>query len=472
MTIPLWILFIHGFATGFLTTWLGLVLVNIQPSIRKLMVVGLSYAILAMIIRTLPLQFGLHFFIVTISLILIVQLIWGLSFIKAFISVLLGNLIMALGEALFITVILKMLNADMSTLMANTILLLVIPLPQIIMTILLIWLLSHYGIHIFNFSHDLHFDHSFINFSIRKDKTIIVLVVIMFTLLIFQVFLVIANVYQPQIFGNTSAKTLAIVMSLSILITTLIMLYLIGQLIKLVNQENEFIVQQTYLETVDEMIFAIRAQQHDQISHLQTLYGYMQLGYLEDARKYLEEMIGEIALSQRFADIRDTGLSALAYTKTALSIAKGIHFEISVNTDLSHLIISPYELNKILGNLIGNAFDHVSDLDNYMKQVGLKIDRLDDYYVFEVTNCGHIDEIVAGKIFDRGVTSKTGHHAGLGLSIVHKLVHQHRGKILFANEHNKVVFTVYLPMRKEDQNESIRSATGAPTGQELARHYL
>jgi sensor histidine kinase regulating citrate/malate metabolism len=183
-------------------------------------------------------------------------------------------------------------------------------------------------------------------------------------------------------------------------------------------------------------------------------------------------MIGEIALSQRFTNIKDPGLCALAYTKTAQAIAKGINFEISVSTDLNQLVISPYDLNRILANLIGNSFDHVSELDNDMKQVWLKINRQDDYYVFEIANCGHIDENLIGNIFEKGATTKTGNHAGLGLSIVQKIVHQHRGKIRFTNEHDKVVFTVYLPLRKEDRSESVRPTISPPTGEEFAGNYL
>ena len=120
MTIPLWIMFIHGFATGFLTTWLGLVLVNIDPHLRKLTVVGLSYAILATQIRSLPVHFGVHFFFLLILLILIVKWVWNLPFIEALVLVVLGNLIMALGEALFIQIILKLLHTSIPSLINNT----------------------------------------------------------------------------------------------------------------------------------------------------------------------------------------------------------------------------------------------------------------------------------------------------------------------------------------------------------------
>jgi len=130
-------------------------------------------------------------------------------------------------------------------------------------------------------------------------------------------------------------------------------------------------------------------------------------------------------------------------------------------------MISPYELNRILGNLIGNSFDHVSNLGEDMKKVWLRISREDNYYLFEVANYGHIDDDLATKIFDKGVTSKTGNHAGLGLSIVRGLVNQYGGKIIFSNEHDKVIFSVYLPV-KEDKHETILPKISSPASPKLA----
>ena len=465
MTIPVWIMFIHGFATGYLTTWLGLVLVNIHPSIRKLTVVGLGYAVGAMIIRSIPMLFGLHFYLLTILLIFFVKWMWSLPLIKALIPVILGNLIMALGEAFFLSAYLEILNTDISTFMGNNTNMLLGPLPQIIFILLLIWFVSRQNIFILNFDYvpHQHPEH------IQKNKLLFILAAMVLILMLFQAVCIDAiynNTHPIQVYQGISLEILGIVMSLALTATTLIILYLLVRLIKLVNQESQFMVQQTYLETVDEMITAIRAQQHDQISHLQALYGYLQLEYFSEARLYLEDMIGEIKFTQQFATIADPGLSALTYTKTRVAISNGITFDISVNTDLEYLSISPYELTRILGNLINNSFDYVNNLNEDMKHVWFRVDREDNYYIFEVANYGHIDDHLASKIFSKGFTSKDGDHAGLGLSIVEGLVNHHGGKIVFNNEHDKVIFTVFLPI-KEFKHDAIRQDVGSSAGQKL-----
>jgi two-component system sensor histidine kinase AgrC len=472
LNIPLWILFLQGFATGFFTTWLGLVLVNIHPPIYKLAAVGLCYATSAMIIRSLPLPFGLHFCLLTILLVLFIQWIWRLTFIRALIPAVLGNLIMALAEALILSAILQIFNLEMFTILTNKMYSLLAPFPQILTMFLLAYFLSRRGIFLFNFDSFSPQGNPTIN--IQRNRLILNRVTVALILLVLQVFCIEAvyNFYPIQIFKGVSVEVLGIVMSVTLMVTTLILLYLFGQLVKLINRENEFLVQQTYLETVDEMVTAIRAQQHDQVSHLQTLYGYLQLKYFNEATQYLGEMIGEINLLQRFAGIEDVGLSALTYTKSAIASAQGIRFDISVNTDLKQLTVPPYELNQIISNLINNSFDHMQNLDKDRRHVYFTVDRKDNWYVFEVANHGHIDDHLAQNIFRQGVTSKTGAHAGLGLSIVERLVKNYGGKIIFTNEPDKVIFTVYLPIRGENQNESARPKISSPVSQEFAGDHL
>ena len=189
MAIPLWILFIQGFATGLLTTWLGLVLVNIHPHIRKLAIVGLCYALLAMVIRSLPLHFIFHFGILTFLLIFIVQLMWDLTLLRALIAIVLGNLIMALGEVFFTCVIFKNLQYRyLYHVVTNNLYLLLVPLPQIIIVVLLIWFyIREENIYlILN-------KQTQIQWQIRKDKVVVVLVALMFTLIVILVVCIIAN---------------------------------------------------------------------------------------------------------------------------------------------------------------------------------------------------------------------------------------------------------------------------------------
>lgn len=471
MTIPMWVLFVQGFATGFLTTWLGLVLVNIHPSIRKLAAVGLCYGVLAVLIRNLPLLFGLHFYLLTILLIFLVQLIWNLPFIEALVTVILGNLIMALGEALFLSAILNLLHINIATLMSNQTYLLLAPLPQIVIMILLTCFLSRQKIFIFNFNKSVP-SLDYTKVPRGGNKLIFMLTVVVLILFVLQVFCIEAvyNIYPSRIFRGISVEGLGTIMSGALIITTLIMFYFIVQLIKLFNQENKFAVQQTYLETVDEMVVAIRAQQHDQISHMQTLYGYLQLEYFNEARLYLEEMIGQVNLSHQFVNIEDVGLSALTYTKSAFAAAHGITFNVSVNTDLKQLTVPPYELNRIINNLINNSFDYVSDLELDRRQVWFRVDRKGSGYVFEVANYGHIDDHMAGKIFSKGFTSKAGDHAGLGLSIVEALVKHHGGRLIFTNKSDKVIFTIYLPA-KEVKYDTARPDISSLASQKFFKYH-
>lgn len=62
-----------------------------------------------------------------------------------------------------------------------------------------------------------------------------------------------------------------------------------------------------------------------------------------------------------------------------------------------------------------------------------------------MANYGKIDDEIKERVFQKGFSTKTGKHSGLGLYIVKELVEQRNGQVRVENRGDMVVFGIYLP---------------------------
>ncbi len=122
-----------------------------------------------------------------------------------------------------------------------------------------------------------------------------------------------------------------------------------------------------------------------------------------------------------------------------------IQLNFEIESDVPHIAVPSYELNRIVGNLINNAFDAVANLERVNQWVNVSIHEQESNYIFKVSNYGNIDPRIAQNIFSRGYTTKQDSHSGLGLYIIVQLVQKYGGKIILESKDNMVEFTVTLP---------------------------
>jgi len=442
-----WILIVTGFATGFLATWIGLQLVNIRPNIYKLIIVAFFYSVLNVLVRSFPIPFGGHFIILLAVLYIMIMVSWRLGLFRALIPTFFGMLILMLCEALCISLVIRASNLDISNLMQGWNILWAF-IPEVFLVTLLICLINRFNLHVFDFNNiNLH---SLNNSNCSRSDVISVLTGTMLVLLIFQFILNMSVLYvYPSSFIQSISLEDAGILSTILMITVFITIVLIiNQLLVLSNKENEYLMQLAYLSTLDELFTAVRAEGHDRINHLQTLYGFIQLGNLNETRKYLEELMGDIIISQHHMVQGNPGLSALFYIKSGIAISKGIELSFEIGSDVSRIAVPAYELNRIVGNLINNAFDAATNLERENQWVNVIIYEQEGNYIFKVSNYGNIDQQIASKIFSRGYTTKQDSHSGLGLYIITQLVQKYGGEIMLQCKESAVEFIVTLPKAK------------------------
>jgi two-component system CitB family sensor kinase len=182
---------------------------------------------------------------------------------------------------------------------------------------------------------------------------------------------------------------------------------------------------------------ALRAQNHEFMNKLHTISGLIQLDASDEAVDYIaaiseqrERMSGII--NNR---IENSHVSAILLAKYNRAAEAKILLEIDSASYLNRLPtkLTEDELCSILGNLIENAIEELVQIED--GEIFVRLTSGDEELEVIVSDNGPgIREDLAERIFERGVTSKSGSR-GLGLSIVKEIIDEADGKIELDNEH-------------------------------------
>ncbi|SDJ27229.1 ATP-binding protein [Salimicrobium halophilum] len=192
----------------------------------------------------------------------------------------------------------------------------------------------------------------------------------------------------------------------------------------------------------------LRAQAHEYTSKLYVLLGLIQLGKYDEA----VDLIQEEAKTQRqvsdlfFKDILDEKVQAILLGKLAKASEKKITFTIEDGSSLQQLPeqISLSPLVVVLGNVINNAFEAVTDQDE--KEVTLSVTDFGNDIIFEITDNGPgMDQSEIDRMFNRGTSSK-GKHRGYGLANAQEELEEMKGFMeVMSYPGEGTTFTIIIP---------------------------
>lgn len=256
-------------------------------------------------------------------------------------------------------------------------------------------------------------------------------------------------VFIITLYFSFFAQILALKWAIIILVLILSNLFFTLETLKIIKlnrqQKNQLEIQEEKLKVLNDFNNYVRAQRHDYLNHIQTIYGLLQIGHTEAASEYLTEIVSEAHFASQIMFLKKPEVNALLQRKIVQARNKEIAFELNIQTDLTYLRASVYDLNRILGNLIDNAFEAVAPLPPDQRQVKLEIYDDESYYGIKLTNTGpEICPEMKQTIFDPGFTTK-GEGRGMGLFIVKNIVDFNDGKITVSSP--PVTFEVKLPKR-------------------------
>ena len=208
------------------------------------------------------------------------------------------------------------------------------------------------------------------------------------------------------------------------------------------------------LRSVTGLITALRAQEHEFANRLHVLSVLLTLGEHDQALGYLTE-ISEFSIAQA-EDLRSRisppVVAALLLAKVTIAAEQGIRVEVTKDSHLDRPDADPRALQTIIGNLVDNAIEALGRQCG-PRAVTVHLDDHDGVRIVVADNGPGIDGPDVERVFQDGYTTRTGDSGtrrGLGLALVHRIVHRAGGSISVAPGPG-ARFEVRLPARSADR---------------------
>lgn len=191
----------------------------------------------------------------------------------------------------------------------------------------------------------------------------------------------------------------------------------------------------------------LRAQRHDYLNHLQVVYGLIQLEEYEEAKKYMDPVVNEVIKVSKVLKTAQPAINALLQAKLEMAEKNKVHMVINIKTDLKALKIEPWELCKVLANIIDNGITALL-LKSSERHLIIDISERGAYYLFNICNDGpKINHNHLEQIFKQDYTTKKEVGHGMGLFIVQKIIMASEGSVHVTSTEEKTSFQIQLPKK-------------------------
>ena len=163
----------------------------------------------------------------------------------------------------------------------------------------------------------------------------------------------------------------------------------------------------------------------------------------------IRALVKKVPPRQDRVDIKEVIVETIALTRAELQ-KNGVELRTHLSSDLPIVPADRVQLQQVILNLIVNAIDAMSGVDDRRRELVLKSGRSGANHVFvEVRDSGRgVDPANVARLFDSFYTNKPG-GIGMGLSICRSIVEAHGGE-LWTTPHKPhgAVFRFTLPLEE------------------------
>lgn len=179
-----------------------------------------------------------------------------------------------------------------------------------------------------------------------------------------------------------------------------------------------------YMENLEQLIYKLKSERHDFNNHLGVLYGLLEGGETDKARRYAMQQVKNAQEYQNIVNISYSMVRAVLNYKLSAARESGIGLRLDVNLPAG-LELDEFDLTVILGNLLDNAAEACAMLEEGKRYIGLCIQYNPDYLVIQVENpVKEGAEPPAGQV---RTTKPDAENHGFGLKNIEYLMGKHNG---------------------------------------------
>ncbi|MBP3888508.1 MAG: Spo0B domain-containing protein [Cellulosilyticum sp.] len=213
-------------------------------------------------------------------------------------------------------------------------------------------------------------------------------------------------------------------------------------------QKNQYKSLLQSMKDLEELNLTLRTQRHDYLNQMQVVYGLLDMDEYQDAKEYMNSIFKEITKVSKALKTSEPAINALLQAKLQAAEKEGIDLYLDIMTDLKGLKIEPWELCKVLANIIDNAITALANQkEGQDREIHIRMEQTEESYRFEIANNGpKITEGQQKLVFNQGYTTKKeaeGH--GMGLYIVSNIIKEANGTLEIQSDERKTLFTIILP---------------------------
>lgn len=246
-------------------------------------------------------------------------------------------------------------------------------------------------------------------------------------------------------FIDNNDKTMATTLSVFTLLICIMLFHLFSNIIDIMDEnskkillskqvefyEKQFEIEQEYIDT-------IRKIKHDTKNHLNTVRNIIDAGEIQQSIAYIDELNNKIDMASKNIQTGNTVLDGILNVK----INELNKLNTKVNLDLKipkHIKLSPISTTIILGNILDNAIQGVSTINNN-RFVKILLEYINESLFIEVQN--NFDGKL--KYSNNIIVSRKNYNHGIGLNNIAEEVYKYDGFFNIEVKNNIFIVNVML----------------------------